>query len=70
MLMRDKTCIAPKPFGPVVGGIDLFEDHYSKTLQSLGLTVYFIDDWDLYHLQKGEVHCGSNTLRKPNMSNL
>jgi Protein-arginine deiminase (PAD)/Protein-arginine deiminase (PAD) middle domain len=68
MLMLDKTCIAPKPFGPVVGGVDLFEDHYRKTLESLGLTVNFIDDWDLYHLQKGEVHCGTNTLRKPNTS--
>ena len=26
---------------------------------------HYIDDWDLYHANMGEVHCGTNTLRKP-----
>lgn len=29
------------------------------------LQVHFIDDWDSYHLQYGEVHCGTNVQRTP-----
>jgi protein-arginine deiminase len=25
----------------------------------------FMDDWDVYHMQLGEVHCGSNVVREP-----
>jgi protein-arginine deiminase len=50
-------------FGPEVGGVDLFEDDVQTKLSSLGLTVHFIDDWYLYHLQEGEVHCGTNAMR-------
>jgi protein-arginine deiminase len=65
MLVLNKHCIIPKPFGPVVGTIDLFEENMRWKLQPLGLTVEFIDDWREYHLINGEVHCGTNTLRKP-----
>jgi protein-arginine deiminase len=64
MLVLDKTCIAPKPFGPVVGGRDLFEEHYRATLADCGMSVTFVNDWYTYHVNKGEVHCGTNTLRK------
>jgi hypothetical protein len=67
MLVLNKTCIPPKPFGPVVGGKDLFEEEMRKALKPLGLTVNFLDDWYEYHVAKGEVHCGTNTLRaQPN----
>jgi hypothetical protein len=65
MLVLDKKCIAPKPFGPQAGSVDLFEQHYRATLLACGLTVTFVDDWETYHLQLGEVHCGTNTLRVP-----
>jgi hypothetical protein len=39
-------------------------------LSSLGLSISFVDDWDSYHLLKGEVHCGTNTLRKTDPSKL
>ncbi len=66
MLVLNKHCIVPKPFGPVVKGIDLFEENLKLKLEKLGLTVKFIDDWYDYHVHLGEVHCGTNTLRKPN----
>ncbi|UCC32301.1 MAG: hypothetical protein JSU86_08465, partial [Phycisphaerales bacterium] len=28
-----------------------------------GITVVYVDDWLLYHLRKGEVHCSSNEQR-------
>ena len=65
MLVINKNCIIPKPFGPVVAGMDLFEEEVRAKLTALGLTVKFLDDWDDYHVALGEVHCGTNTLRKP-----
>jgi hypothetical protein len=65
MLVLGKSCIAPKPFGPLTKGVDLFEESYRATLAACGLTVTFIDDWETYHLLNGEVHCGTNTLRVP-----
>ncbi|MCK6506050.1 protein-arginine deiminase domain-containing protein [Myxococcota bacterium] len=29
------------------------------------LDVVFLDDWQVYHLNLGEVHCGSNVVRSP-----
>lgn len=65
MLVMNKHCIFPKPFGPVVGGKDLFEEDLKKKLTALGLTPHPIDDWFEYHVALGEVHCGTNTLRTP-----
>jgi protein-arginine deiminase len=65
MLVLNKHCIVPKPFGPVVGGKDLFEEDVRAKLEPLGLTVNFLDDWFEYHVLSGEVHCSSNTLRAP-----
>ena len=28
--------------------------------------VAFVDDWDVYHMALGEVHCGSQVQRAPN----
>jgi protein-arginine deiminase len=55
----------PKPFGPVLGGRDLFEEDLRSELLALGLTVSFLDDWYEYHVNLGEVHCATNTLRRP-----
>ncbi|HUS64952.1 MAG TPA: protein-arginine deiminase family protein [Kofleriaceae bacterium] len=30
-----------------------------------GLELFFVDDWDVYHLSRGEVHCGANVRRTP-----
>jgi protein-arginine deiminase len=62
------------PFGPVVDGVDLFkkdlQDRLGTPVNQLGSTgeglhVYFADDWDLYHVLLGEVHCGSNVDGPP-----
>lgn len=28
-----------------------------------GIAVTYIDDWFIYHINDGEVHCGSNEMR-------
>lgn len=55
---------APKPFGPVIDGEDIFEKAFRDSLAAEGIEVTFIDDWDLYHVNDGEVHCGTNTSRE------
>jgi protein-arginine deiminase len=65
MLVINGHCVFPKPFGPVVGGKDLFEEDLVEKLNALGLTPHPLDDWFEYHVLLGEVHCGTNTLRTP-----
>jgi len=65
MLVVNKTCVVPKAFGPVVGGVDLFRKEVETKLGKLGLNVRIVDDWYEYHVQLGEIHCGTNTLRTP-----
>jgi hypothetical protein len=36
-----------------------------SSLMPAGLELHYLDDWDVYHLGYGEVHCGSNTRRTP-----
>ena len=55
----------PKPFGPHIGGQCAIEHHVSSLLNPLGLVCHFIDDWSSYHVLSGEIHCGTNTLRRP-----
>jgi len=64
MLVVNGHCIVPDPFGPIVGGVDEFQKDLRNKLTPLGLTVNFIDCWDQYHVNLGEVHCGTNTLRR------
>lgn len=61
--------VHPDPFGPVIGGVDIFKqdliDRLGSPMHQLGkdgqgLEVHFTDDWSLYHILSGEVHCGSN----------
>jgi protein-arginine deiminase len=53
----------PDPHGPVIDGKDIFKGQLEAVLQPLGVTVSWIEDWELYHTYWGEVHCGSNTSR-------
>jgi protein-arginine deiminase len=62
------------PFGPQIGGVDLFkkdlEDRLGTPVNQLGSTgqglfVNFADDWSLYHILLGEVHCASNVDGPP-----
>jgi len=69
MLIVNGHAALAKPFGPVVGGVDMFEQEAINKLSPLGLTLHFIDDWYTYHLMLGEVHCGTNTIRTENQFN-
>lgn len=64
MLVLNKHCIIPKPFGPVVNDVDVFEKHVKELLEGFEYEARFLDDWTEYHMRSGEVHCGTNTLRE------
>ncbi|MFI7413532.1 protein-arginine deiminase domain-containing protein [Streptomyces sp. NPDC049627] len=62
LLARDRY-LAPRQWGPVIGGKDIFTQAVTAAYARAGLKVSYIDDWYTYHLGMGEVHCGTNTLR-------
>ena len=44
------------------------DDPFIRNVEALlpaNLEPHWLDDWDWYHMQLGEVHCGSNTVRTP-----
>jgi hypothetical protein len=43
--------------------VDLFQAYTHAILTFLGLKVRWVDSW-FYHLHEGEIHCGTNVLRK------
>ena len=62
-LVIGKSSIVPKPYGPIINGECAFEKAMKEALPDRKF--YFIDDWYSYHEMLGEVHCGTNTRRKP-----
>jgi hypothetical protein len=54
--------LVPKPYGPSTGGPDPFETLISARLAASG-TIRFVDDWEIYHILMGEVHCGTNQTK-------
>lgn len=45
--------------------LDVVELYIRSLLEHEGGRVHFIDDWDTYHVQMGEVHCGTKVRRTP-----
>ncbi|MGI5427295.1 protein-arginine deiminase domain-containing protein [Streptomyces sp. CA-179760] len=62
LLGRDRY-LAPRQWGPVIAGKDIFTEAVDAAYTKVGMKVSYIDDWYTYHLGMGEVHCGTNTLR-------
>ncbi len=60
---NDTNFFAPNPHGPVVGGKDVFKTQLEQALGAVGVSVRWVEDWNLYHRLAGEVHCGSNSAR-------
>lgn len=57
------TAAIARPFGPRnLSGDDVFEDQMDDALSTVIAGAY-VDDWDTYHVNMGEVHCGINTKR-------
>jgi hypothetical protein len=44
--------------------VDLFELFTRAVTADLGVHVHFVDTW-YYHVRDGQIHCGTNVLRRP-----
>ncbi|MGV9456452.1 protein-arginine deiminase domain-containing protein [Streptomyces sp. NPDC003635] len=62
LLSRDRY-LAPRQWGPVIGGKDIFTEAVTAAYTGAGMKISYVDDWYTYHLGMGEIHCGTNTLR-------
>jgi protein-arginine deiminase len=62
LLSRDRY-LAPRQWGPVVGGKDIFTEAVTAAYTTAGMKVSYVDDFYTYHLGMGDIHCGTNTLR-------
>jgi protein-arginine deiminase len=63
LLPVGKDLLIPKPFGPQIAGADPFEQDLISRLTPLGYSPKFVDDWFVYHINLGEVHCGTNAVK-------
>jgi protein-arginine deiminase len=63
-LVVGKQVFAPDPLGPVIGHVDVFAEAFEAPLTAVGLEVHFVDVWDYYHSNAGEIHCGTNAVRR------
>jgi protein-arginine deiminase len=63
-IVVDRThYLAPKQWGPVVNGRDVFADAVERAYRKVGMQVGHIDDYTTHHTGGGEIHCGSNAVR-------
>jgi protein-arginine deiminase len=62
--LSDTHYAAPEPHGPIIDGKDIFKVQLEEALGPYGITVDWVEDWDGYHVQEGEIHCGSNSARR------
>jgi protein-arginine deiminase len=72
-LFRDGLPIIPNPVNCLVVNNTIFlpdpcfaplAEAMQKPLEALGLTVHLIDIWEPYHTRSGEIHCGTNAIRR------
>jgi protein-arginine deiminase len=63
-LVCNRHVIVPDPAGPEVEGKDLFASYIQNALNEVGNTVHFVDIWEPYHVAAGEIHCGTNAVRR------
>ncbi|MFC5034097.1 hypothetical protein C8250_002395 [Streptomyces sp. So13.3] len=63
LVLNNGEYVAPKPFGPLIGGKDVFTEAIDKAFATTGYTVRYVDDLLSTHVSEGEIHCATNTLR-------
>jgi protein-arginine deiminase len=57
-LVVGRTLFVPDPLFPPI------QSHLRARLEPLGLDVRFLDVWDAFHVRGGEIHCGTNAVRR------
>jgi protein-arginine deiminase len=63
VLLAPDRYLAPRQFGPVVRGTDVFAAAVTAAYRGAGIKVSYADDWGALHDGAGNIHCGTNVLR-------
>lgn len=63
-LVIGRDIIIPAPNGPQIGTGDLFETAIRERLEPIGMRLHFVDIHEPYHVRSGEIHCGTNAVRR------
>jgi protein-arginine deiminase len=63
-LIINGHAVVPDPLGPQVDGEDAFARAIRTALSKCGIQVHFVDVWDTFHWLGGEIHCGTNAVRR------
>jgi protein-arginine deiminase len=63
-LILNGHAVVPDPLGPQVNGEDAFARAIRTALSRNGIQVHFVDVWDTFHWLGGEIHCGTNAVRR------
>ena len=61
---RPKHFLAPRPWGPFIDGADIFEKAVIDAFGPHSYDVEFEDTWFTHHVNGGELHCGTNEMRR------
>lgn len=64
LLLFGRNVVMARPHAAAIGGADFMEAHLTDLLQAEGITVHFAEQWDILHTALGEVHCGTDALRR------
>jgi protein-arginine deiminase len=63
-LIINGHAVVPDPLGPLVNGEDASARVIRIALNACGIQAHFVDVWATYHWLGGEIHCGTNTVRR------
>ncbi|MFC0625788.1 protein-arginine deiminase family protein [Kribbella deserti] len=64
LVLNNGVYVAPKQYGPIIGGKAIFAESTRKALRRAGFKVRFVNNLVDSHVSGGEIHCVTNTLRK------
>ena len=64
LLLFGRNVVMARPHAAVIGGADFMETHLTDLMRAEGITVHFAEQWDILHTALGEVHCGTDALRR------
>ncbi|MEM7457715.1 MAG: protein-arginine deiminase family protein, partial [Planctomycetota bacterium] len=53
----ERDMLVPRPFIPSIAA------DFEEAMKETNMKIHWIDDWQIYHVADGEIHCGSNSRR-------
>jgi protein-arginine deiminase len=65
LITVDDTLFIPDPEGPASAAGDVWKAQIDAALAPLGVTWFYVDVFESYHLLMGEAHCGANVEQAP-----